>query len=112
MSAPFPLRLALHGFMPAEAAILSDMVHAAAMGWSVADAVPIDAVLLARGSREGDPEHSAVLRVKLDHRPLPASNERRMEPLLLRKPIRVATLRMALTAARTRLEIYGQADAT
>ncbi|MEG1833359.1 MAG: hypothetical protein RR240_08460 [Burkholderiaceae bacterium] len=103
------LRLALQGFTPAEAAILSDMVHAAALGWSVADTAPIHAMLLARGSRDGDPEHAAVLRVNLGYRPVPRANERRMEPLLLRKPIREATLRMALKAARTRFEVYGDA---
>ncbi len=103
-----PLRLALQGFAPAETAILSEMVEAAALGWTVVDSPPLHAVLLARGSREGDPEQFAVLRVNLGHRPVLRDHERRLAPLTLRKPIRSATLRVALQAARTRLDVHGE----
>lgn len=104
------LRLALQGFTPAEAAILREMVQSIAAGWVVVEDGLIHGMLLARGSREGDPEHSAVLRVNLGARPAERANERRMEPLFLRKPIREATLRVALQAARTRREVHGQTE--
>lgn len=104
------LRLALQGFTPAEAAILRDMVAACDQAWIVTDAQPIHAVLLARGSRDGDPEHSAVLRVNLGSRPLTREGERRLAPLMLRKPIREATLRVALQAARTRRDVHGESE--
>jgi len=104
------LRLALQGFTPAEVAILREMVGTCAVGWTVTDAHPIHAVLLARGSRDGDPEHSAVLRVNLGSRPTTREGERRLAPLTLRKPIREATLRVALQAARTRREVHGEIE--
>lgn len=104
------LRLALQGFAPAESVILREMVEAIGAGWVVVEEGPIHGMLLARGSRDGDPEHSAVLRVNLGARPAERANERRMDPLLLRKPIRAATLRVALAAARTRREVHGQTE--
>jgi hypothetical protein len=110
MSEPSRLRLGLQGFTPAEAQIVRDLVAQSAASWVVTDTVPIHAMLLAQGTRDGDPEHCAVLRVNLGRRPEERGREQRMTPLLLRKPIRAATLRVALDAARSRLEVHGTAE--
>lgn len=110
MSEPPRLRLVLQGFTPAEAQILRDLVAQSTASWIVTDTVPIHAMLLAQGTRDGDPEHCAVLRVNLGRRPEERGREQRMAPLLLRKPIRAATLRVALDAARSRLEMHGAVE--
>lgn len=101
------LRLGLHGFPDEEAHAIKAMVAACRSAWTAADATPLHALLLARGTRVGDPDHLAVLRVSIDPRRVREDfGERRMEPLVLRKPIREAALRVALEAARSRLLRY------
>jgi hypothetical protein len=103
------LRLGLHGFAEDEAHAIKSMVAACRSAWTAADATPLHALLLARGTRVGDPENLAVLRVRIDPRRVRRDfGERRMQPLMLRKPIREAALRVALDAARTRLLRYGE----
>jgi hypothetical protein len=97
------LQIGLVGFTADEERELRVMLarmYSPQMPWVAADALPYHALLLARGSRAGDPEHMAVLRVSL---PQPNDGERRLEPLMLRKPIREAALKLALEAAAARL---------
>lgn len=99
------LRIGLIGFDADEDRDLRVMfarVRTPQAPWVVVDALPYHALLLARGTRAADPEHMAVLRVNLPLRP---TSERRVEPLLLRKPIRDAALKLALDAALTRLRV-------
>jgi len=110
------LRLGLSGFSGQEEAELAAMVQALwtpQLPWVVSMEVPVDALLLARGTRPGDPEHLAVLRVNLGSKPAikPRDVERRLEPLLLRKPVRSASLRVALDAALARLRRFRKLQA-
>ncbi len=104
------LRLGLSGFSAQDADEIAAMVQslwAPRAPWAVSAEAPVDAVLLARGTRPGDPEHSAVLRVNLSSKPVDGRDaERRLEPLMLRKPIRTAALRVALEAAFARIERF------
>jgi hypothetical protein len=104
------LRLGLSGFSPQDAGELAAMVQSLwtpQAPWAVSSETPVDALLLARGTRPGDPAHSAVLRVNLSSKALnPRDAERRLEPLMLRKPIRSAALRIALEAAFARIKRF------
>jgi hypothetical protein len=106
MSALPPLRLGVLGFSEDEVAELRAMVQTLGARWTMAETTPLHALLLARGTRVGDPDDHAVLRVRLDPRRLEALGEHRLEPLLLRRPIRRSTLQVALEAACTRLERF------
>jgi hypothetical protein len=102
-----PLRLGLHGFDADEAGAIRAMIDAAAAAWTTTERTPLDALLLARGTRVDDPEQVAVLRVSLDPQRVRDENgERRLAPLMLRRPIRAAAMRVALAAARSRIERY------
>jgi hypothetical protein len=104
------LRLMLQGFSGEEAAEITAMVQSVwtpEAPWVVSSEAPVDGVLLTRGTRPDDPEHSAVLRVNLSMQPIPRRDaERRLEPLILRKPIRTAALRVALDAAIARIRRF------
>lgn len=98
------LRLGISGFDPQQAEQIRAIVQSMGDGWTLAEHTPLHALLLARGTRPGDPEHSAVLRVAADRKRAPeAGGEPRLEPLWLRKPIRASTLRVALAAAQARI---------
>jgi len=97
------LRLGLSGFDAHDRINLQLMVQQVRTPqapWGIVDSGPFHAVLLVQGTREGDSPDMAVLRT---HLPQPRQGERRMEPLMLRKPIRAATLKVALDAALLRL---------
>lgn len=104
------LRLGLVGFSAEEALEITALVRAAwtpAAPWVVSQDAPMDGVLLARGTRVTDPEHSAVLRVNVDPgRRLRADLEKRLDPIMLRKPVRAVPLKVALEAACARLRRY------
>lgn len=101
-------RLGLAGFSDAQARGLTSAVARlddVAAHWRIVEDLPFDALLLARGSRPGDPDDTAVLRV-LAAPPAPPDEpetDRRRSPLLLRRPIADDALRAALRAARERL---------
>ena len=103
------LRLGLLGFPDREA---QDEVAQMVRGlwtpqapWIVSNEAPVDALLLWRGTRVGDPEDAAVLRVNL-HRSDSSrrDSDRRMEPLFVRRPLRQPALRVALDAAFARIQ--------
>ncbi len=104
------LRLGLSGFSPQDAGEISTMVQSLwtpHLPWVVSDETPVDGLLLARGTRADDPDHSAVLRVNLSSKPLTRRDaERRLEPIVLRKPIRSAALRIALETAFARIQRF------
>lgn len=104
------LRLGLSGFSSQDAAEIAAMVQSLwtpQAPWSVSVESPVDALLLARGTRADDPDHTAVLRVNLSSRPVdPRDAERRLEPIVLRKPIRNAALRIALESALARIKRF------
>jgi hypothetical protein len=104
------LRLGLSGFSPQDAGQIAAMVQSLwtpQTPWVVSAEAPVDGLLLARGTRPGDPEHSAVLRLNLSSKPVnPRDAERRLRPIVLRKPIRTATLRVALEAGFTRIKRF------
>ncbi len=104
------LRLGLSGFSPQEASDLAAMVQSLwtrQTPWVVSADMPVDGLLLARGTRPDDPPHSAVLRVNLGSKsPTSRDAERRLEPLVLRKPIRAPALRVALEAAFARIQRF------
>jgi hypothetical protein len=104
------LRLAISGFSEEEAEEIAALVRevwAPNRPWVVSQEVPADGVLLGRGTRTTDPEHSAVLRVNLN----PAGRSRReielaLEPILIRKPVRASALKIALDTAIVRLRRF------
>lgn len=104
------LRLMLQGFSDEEATEIAAMVQSLwtpEAPWAVSSEAPVDGVLLGRGTRPDDPDHTAVLRVNLSMQPIPRRDaERRLEPLTLRKPIRTAALRVALDAAIARIRRF------
>lgn len=113
MSAPAArrdtLRLTLAGFSEQEANEIILMVRVvvdASLPWTVVGTPPYDAVLLACGTRAGDAGNVSVLRVahEVD---VTRSPDRRQLPLLLPRPIRESTLRLALEAAMARLQARG-----
>jgi hypothetical protein len=105
---PRELRLGLSGFSAQEAAEIGAIVQSlrsVQSPWTVSTDTPVDALLLARGTRLKDPPNLAVLRLNLGGKAVdPRDAERRVEPLMLRKPIRAAALRIALDAAAARIE--------
>lgn len=103
------LRLGVSGFPPEDAGEIAAIVKSlwtANSPWVVSDETPVDALLLARGTRPRDPEHTAILRVNLGTSARARVAERRLEPLSLRKPIRAAALRVALDAAIARIKRF------
>jgi hypothetical protein len=103
------LRLTLAGFGAGESddiAVMLRVVSSSALPWMLVNSPPYDAVLLARGTREGDADKVAVLRVASEmigrtgivRDPL---------PLLLPRPIQESTLKLALEAAVARLQARG-----
>jgi hypothetical protein len=104
------LRLGLSGFSAEDAEQIAAIVRSLwtpQAPWVVSSETPVDALLLARGTRPDDPPHSAVLRVNLSRKPLnPRDAERRLAPLMLRKPIRSAAMRVALEAAIARMRRF------
>ncbi len=104
------LRLGLVGFPEQDAHEIAAMVKALwtpKAPWVISAEMPVDGVLLARGTRPDDPDHSAVLRVNLSRKPVNSRDaERRLEPLMVRKPIRTAALRIALEAGVSRIQRF------
>lgn len=104
------LRLGLSGFASQDAGEIAAMVQSLwtpKVPWVVSAETPVDGLLLARGTRPDDPEHSAVLRLNLSSKPLNRRDaERRLEPIVLRKPIRSAALRVALEAGFARIRRF------
>ncbi|MCA3220309.1 MAG: hypothetical protein ING59_17545 [Burkholderiales bacterium] len=101
-------RLGLAGFSEAQTAELMSALarlHDVAARWRIVEHLPFDALLLARGSRSGDPDDVAVLRL-LGAAPGPPGERRAGHgggALQLRKPIADEMLRSVLLAARDRL---------
>lgn len=99
-------RLGLVGFADDERRQLTAMtaqVTTSDSSWSVATEMPYDALLLIRGSREGDPPDCAVLRLVAATQRWYAEKDRRADPVFLRRPISQEALRVALTGAVDRL---------
>ena len=84
------LRLGLVGFAEQDAHEIAAIVKALwtpKAPWVISAEMPVDGVLLARGTRPGDPDNAAVLRVNLSRKPVNSRDaERRLEPLMVRKP--------------------------
>lgn len=73
--------------------------------WMVSNEAPVDALLLYRGTRADDPNDAAVLRVNLNRSGTAKRDaERRLDPLFVRRPIRLVALRVALDAAFARIQ--------
>ena len=103
------LRLTLAGFRDEEADEIALMVRVVADAdapWVVVGTPPYDAVLLARGTREGDAENVSVLRIASEVSEGRGDVPRQL-PLLLPRPILERTLRLALEAAIARLQARG-----
>jgi hypothetical protein len=102
-----PLRLGLVFFGAAEEADLRAMVRALAsarMPWVVVDHAPVHALLLARGTRAGDSEDLALLRLGAEAE---RATRRRygdaLPQMALRKPLREVELRLVLEMAAASL---------
>lgn len=104
------LRLTMAGFGDAEAddiAVMVRVVFDAQAPWILVGTPPYDAVLLARGTRNGDAANVSVLRVASEVSATRPPSEQRQLPLLLPRPIQEQTLRLALEAAIARLQASG-----
>jgi hypothetical protein len=102
-----PLRLGLLFFDAPEARAIRDMVNWTTAGrglWLVVDERPFHAVLFARGTRSGDPDQLAVLRLAYDaEQAARAAYGDAMPPMALRRPLQDTHLKIVLDVAAASL---------
>lgn len=104
---PPQLRLGLVFFSADDVLIARELVRAMrteALPWVVVDEPPFEAVLLARGPRNADPDELAIVRLAADaERYARRTYGDAMPPIALRKPLRPAHLKLVLEMAAASL---------